>query len=69
MRAPPACWPGSADWRRRIARRDAARKRFDEKRAGGREERDMAARERRTELLDRDKATMDMFKQMAAKFG
>ena len=53
-----------------IARRDAARKRMEEKRFGAREERDAAARERVEEIRQKDKATMDMFMQMAKeKFG
>lgn len=55
---------------RRIARRDAARKRKEEARFGARDERDAAARERADNLRQRDKATMDMFMQMAKeKFG
>ena len=54
----------------RIARRDAARKRFEEKKFGGREERDAAARERADALRQKDKATMDMFMKMAKeKYG
>ncbi len=51
---------------RRIARRDAARKRFEEKRG----DKMYATKERADELRAKDKATMDMFMQMAkAKFG
>ena len=54
----------------RIARRDAARKRFEEKRGGPREEKIAAVRERTTAIREKDKATMDMFMQMAkAKYG
>ena len=55
---------------RRIRQRDAARKRADERKHGARDERDAAARERADALKQKDKATMDMFMQMAkAKFG
>jgi hypothetical protein len=54
----------------RIRQRDAARKRAEEKRHGAREERDAAARERVSAIRQKDKATMDMFMQMAKeKFG
>ena len=54
----------------RIARRDAARKRFEEKRESAREERDAAARERTAAIREKDKATMDMFQQLAKqRFG
>ena len=50
----------------RVARRDAARKRFEDKR----EEKMYAARERVDAIRAKDKATMDMFMQMAKeKFG
>ena len=53
-----------------MARRDAARKRFEEKKFGAREDRDAAARERVDAIRQKDKATMDMFMQMAKeKFG
>ena len=53
-----------------LARRDAARKRFEEKKFGAREEREAAARERVSAIRQKDKATMDMFMQMAKeKFG
>ena len=49
-----------------MARRDAARKRFEDKR----EEKMYATRERTDALRAKDKATMDMFMQMAkAKYG
>ena len=54
----------------RIARRDAARKRYEEKRLGARDDRVSAARERADAIRQKDKATMDMFMQMAKdKFG
>ena len=43
---------------------------MEEKRMGAREERDTAARERAEAMRQKDKATMDMFMQMAKeKFG
>ena len=54
----------------RIAKRDAARKRMEEKRFGGRDEREVASRERADAIRQKDKATMDMFMQMAKnRFG
>ncbi|KAI0964610.1 hypothetical protein AcW1_001389 [Taiwanofungus camphoratus] len=54
----------------RIARREAARRRFEEKRFGAREERMAATRERADAIRQKDKATMDMFMQIAKdKFG
>lgn len=54
----------------RIAQRDAARKRFEEKRNSGKEDKVAATRERAGVIKDKDKATMDMFQQMAkARFG
>lgn len=53
-----------------IARRDAARKRFEEKRAVGREDKVATARERAVAMREKDKATMDMFQQLAKqRFG
>ena len=50
----------------RVARRDAARKRFEDKR----EEKMYAVRERTDAMRAKEKATMDMFVQMAkAKYG
>ncbi|EJD40429.1 hypothetical protein AURDEDRAFT_90991 [Auricularia subglabra TFB-10046 SS5] len=61
---------GGDSFQAAIARRDAARKRFSDKRGNEREERDMVARERQTAMRDRERATMDMFKQMAKeRFG
>jgi len=61
---------GGDSFKERIARRDAARKRFEEKRSGGRDERMAAVRERADAIRQKDKATMDMFMQMAKnKFG
>lgn len=68
MQCPP-CVCG-ADGAASVARRDAARKRVDEKRHGPKEERDAALRERATAIRQKDRATMDMFAQMAKeKFG
>lgn len=61
---------GGDSFKEQIARRDAARKRFEEKRGGPREEKIAAIRERTTAIREKDKATMDMFMQMAkAKYG
>ncbi len=54
----------------RLAKRDAARKRVEEKKFGPREEREAATRERADVIRQKDRATMDMFMQMAKeKFG
>jgi hypothetical protein len=54
----------------RIARRDAARARFEKKREAAREEKMTASREGAAAMREKDKATMDMFMQMAkAKYG
>jgi hypothetical protein len=54
----------------RIARRDAARARFEQKREAAREEKTTVSRERAAAMREKDKATMDMFMQMAkAKYG
>ncbi|KAH9932418.1 hypothetical protein B0H21DRAFT_780991 [Amylocystis lapponica] len=61
---------GGDSFKQRIARRDAARARFEEKKFGARDERVSAARERADTIRQKDKATMDMFMQMAKdKFG
>ncbi|KAL6307746.1 hypothetical protein BKA93DRAFT_54503 [Sparassis latifolia] len=61
---------GGDSFKDRIAKRDAARKRFEEKKFGGRDERLSAARERADAIRQKDKATMDMFMQLAKnKFG
>lgn len=52
-------------WSCRIARRDAARARFQQKRETAREEKISASRERVAAIREKDKATMDMFVQMA----
>jgi len=59
---------GGDSFKERIARRDAARKRFEEKRNVGKD--DVAMRERATAIREKDKATMDMFQQIAKqRFG
>ncbi|EPS99407.1 hypothetical protein FOMPIDRAFT_1024263 [Fomitopsis schrenkii] len=61
---------GGSSFKDELARRDAARRRFEEKRHGPREDRVAEARERADALRQKDRATMDMFMQMAkAKFG
>ncbi|KAI0931128.1 hypothetical protein AcW2_000080 [Taiwanofungus camphoratus] len=61
---------GGDSFKERIARREAARRRFEEKRFGAREERMAATRERADAIRQKDKATMDMFMQIAKdKFG
>ena len=53
-----------------IARRDAARRRFEEKRGFTREDKEAAGRERANALREKEKATMDMFQQLAKqRFG
>ena len=53
-----------------IAQRDAARRRFEEKRTQARDEREGSIQERRDAMRQKDKATMDMFKQLAKeRFG
>ncbi|KAG1783341.1 hypothetical protein EV702DRAFT_1061391 [Suillus placidus] len=61
---------GGDSFRDHIARRDAARKRFEEKRTAGREDKTAGVRERAVALKEKDKATMDMFQQLAKqRFG
>ncbi|THG96331.1 hypothetical protein EW026_g5481 [Hermanssonia centrifuga] len=61
---------GGDSFRERLAKRDAARKRVEEKKFGPREEREAATRERADVIRQKDRATMDMFMQMAKeKFG
>ena len=53
-----------------IARRDAARRRYEEKRNEQRQEKDYVAKERAIAMKEKDKATMDMFQQLAKeRFG
>ncbi|KAI9512894.1 hypothetical protein F5148DRAFT_972902 [Russula earlei] len=61
---------GGDSFKAQIARRDAARARFEKKRESGREERTSESRERAAAMREKDKATMDMFMQMAKeKYG
>jgi len=61
---------GGDSFRDHIARRDAARKRFEEKRAAAREDKTATTRERTVAIREKDKATMDMFQQLAKeRFG
>ncbi|KAI0257400.1 hypothetical protein BJV78DRAFT_1366445 [Lactifluus subvellereus] len=61
---------GGDSFKAQIARRDAARARFEQKREGTREDKVSASRERAAAIREKDKATMDMFMQMAkAKYG
>jgi len=61
---------GGDSFKAQIARRDAARSKFEQKRESARDERMSASRERATAMREKDKATMDMFMQMAkAKYG
>ena len=54
----------------RIARRDANRQKWQDKRNAGRGEKTEAVQERRSAMQDRDKANMEMFMKMAKeKFG
>lgn len=53
-----------------IAQRDAARKRFDEKRNAGKEDKTVAIRERGSAIKEKDQATMAMLQQLAqSRFG
>ncbi|KAF9225205.1 hypothetical protein BS17DRAFT_778294 [Gyrodon lividus] len=61
---------GGDSFRDHIARRDAARKRFEEKRGIAREDKTAMAHERANAMREKDKATMDMFQQLAKqRFG
>ncbi|KAL5494866.1 hypothetical protein ACEPAI_328 [Sanghuangporus weigelae] len=61
---------GGDSFQARIAQRDAARRRFEEKRVPAREEKEMGFRERQEAIRSKDRATMEMFKQMAReRFG
>jgi len=54
----------------RIARRDANRKRFEEKKRQEREAKIASSSERMSTMREKEKATMDMFKVMAKeRFG
>ncbi|KIK97702.1 hypothetical protein PAXRUDRAFT_824661 [Paxillus rubicundulus Ve08.2h10] len=56
---------GGDSFKDHIARRDAARKRFQEKRVVTREDNAAGARERANAMREKDRATMDMFQQLA----
>ncbi|KIM31699.1 hypothetical protein M408DRAFT_317970 [Serendipita vermifera MAFF 305830] len=61
---------GGDSFQARLAQRDAAKKRFEEKRNHDRESREQANRERVDALKQKDKATMEMFKALAKeRFG
>ncbi|EIM83565.1 uncharacterized protein STEHIDRAFT_101856 [Stereum hirsutum FP-91666 SS1] len=61
---------GGDSFQDRIRQRDAARKRFEEKKRGPRDDRMAETSERVTAIREKDKATMDMFMQMAkARYG
>ncbi|KAI0004178.1 hypothetical protein BJV74DRAFT_429325 [Russula compacta] len=61
---------GGDSFKAQIARRDAARARFEQKRGSARDERISASHERAAAIREKDKATMDMFMQMAKeKYG
>lgn len=56
---------GGDSFKAEIARRDAARSKFQQRRETAREEKILASRERVAAIREKDKATMDMFAQMA----
>jgi hypothetical protein len=61
---------GGSSFKAEIARRDAARARFQQKREAAREDKVSGSRERVAAIREKDKATMDMFMQMAKeRFG
>ncbi|CAG7853908.1 SubName: Full=Uncharacterized protein {ECO:0000313/EMBL:CCA67915.1} [Serendipita indica DSM 11827] len=61
---------GGDSFQARLAQRDAARKRFEEKRRGEREAKEQASRDRVENMRQKDKATMEMFKALAKeRFG
>ncbi|KAG9308969.1 hypothetical protein JVU11DRAFT_11271 [Chiua virens] len=61
---------GGDTFKDQIARRDAARKRFEEKRFAAREDKGATVRERADAMREKEKATMDMFQQLAKqRFG
>ncbi|KAI0066566.1 hypothetical protein BV25DRAFT_1868232 [Artomyces pyxidatus] len=61
---------GGGSFQEAIARRDAARARFEQKRGVGRQDKMSETQERASAIRAKDKATMDMFMQMAKqKFG
>ncbi|KAI6015603.1 hypothetical protein EDC04DRAFT_572167 [Pisolithus marmoratus] len=61
---------GGDSFRDHLARREAARRRWEEKRAGTREDKEAAGRERAVAMREKEKATMDMFQKLAKeRFG
>ncbi|KAI6120962.1 hypothetical protein EDD16DRAFT_1573863 [Pisolithus croceorrhizus] len=61
---------GGDSFKDHIARREAARRRWEEKRAAGREDKEAAGRERANAMREKEKATMDMFQKLAKeRFG
>lgn len=61
---------GGDSFKDHIARREAARRRWEEKRAAGREDKEAAGRERAIAMREKEKATMDMFQKLAKeRFG
>ncbi|KAL4068903.1 hypothetical protein V8B97DRAFT_768625 [Scleroderma yunnanense] len=61
---------GGDSFRDHIARRDAARRRYEEKRGLVREDKEAAVRERANAMREKERATMDMFQQLAKqRFG
>ncbi|KAI6012718.1 hypothetical protein F5J12DRAFT_971937 [Pisolithus orientalis] len=61
---------GGDSFKDHIARREAARRRWEEKRAAGREDKEAATRERAVAMREKERATMDMFQKLAKeRFG
>ncbi|KAL1740772.1 hypothetical protein HDZ31DRAFT_46840 [Schizophyllum fasciatum] len=55
---------GGDNFKAMLAKRDAAKDKYSR----AREERDLELKERASQIKEKEKATMDMFKQMAARF-
>ncbi|KAI6031177.1 hypothetical protein PISMIDRAFT_648142 [Pisolithus microcarpus 441] len=61
---------GGDSFKDHIARREAARRRWEGKRAAGREDKEAAGRERAIAMREKEKETMDMFQKLAKeRFG
>ncbi|KAI6030982.1 hypothetical protein EDC04DRAFT_3142445 [Pisolithus marmoratus] len=61
---------GGDSFRDHLSRREAARRRWEEKRASAREDKEAAGRERAVAMREKEKATMDMFQKLAKeRFG
>ncbi|VDC06735.1 unnamed protein product [Peniophora sp. CBMAI 1063] len=61
---------GGGSFQQELARRDAAKKRGEERRSAAQRERAAELQERASAIREKDKATMDMFMQMAkTRFG